>query len=309
MGITGAIRGGVAALPTTRGGFTPAGWAAFAACTLIWGSTWLVIKSQLGEVPPSWSVTWRFVTAALAMVVLCRVTGKSLRLTRGQHGFAMVFALLQFVLNFNLIYRAEQHLPSGLVSLAFAMLVVPNTLFGAVFLGQRVTGRFLAGAGIGIVGVALLVGHDMGASGGSTRLGMVLALLAVLCASAANILQASPAGRALPMEAGLAWAMGYAGIGNAVFAWGVSGPPQFDFSPGYVAGVAYLGIFASALAFQLYYRLIREVGPGQAAYNGVVVPVVAMALSTLFEGYDWSLPAVIGGSMALAGLVIALRAR
>ncbi|WP_310496952.1 EamA family transporter [Sandarakinorhabdus sp.] len=293
-------------------GLSPRGWAAFIGCTLIWGSTWLVIKTQLGVVPPSWSVTWRFLLGGLVMTALCLARGRSLALSPRQHGFALLIAVMQFVLNFNLVYRAEQSLTSGLVSLSFALLLVPNTLLAAAFLGQKVTLRFVLGSLIGIAGVSLLFAHDFfmpGASAGVIATGLGLAMGGVMCASIANVLQGSSAGRNQPLEAGLAWSMLYGAGINAVVATAVSGPPVFDASPGYVAGLAYLGIVASAVAFSLYYMLIKEMGPGRAAYNGVVVPVVAMGLSTVFESYQWTPLAALGAVLALSGLVIALRGK
>lgn len=284
----------------------------FGIVTLIWGSTWLVIKTQLGVVPVSWSVTWRFLVAGLVMVGVCIAAGKPLRLSARGHGFALAIGVLQFSLNFNLVYRAEQHLTSGLVALTFALLIVPNAVLSAVFLGARITPQFAIGSGLGIAGLALVFARDIlapGANGGEIALGMGLAIAAVLCAGIANVMQASATGRAQPLEGGLAWGMFYGTAINAAFALWVSGPPVFDTSPLYIAGVAYLGIVASAVAFSLYYALIREIGAGKAAYTSVIIPLVAMLLSTLFEGYRWSALAVAGAVLALAGLVIALRSR
>ncbi len=297
-------------MATTEGRFTPLAWFAFIVCTLIWGSTWFVIRTQLGEVPPSWSVTWRFALGAAVMFGLCLVRGKSLRLTGRQHGFALLVAVSQFVLNFNLVYRSEQHLASGLVSLTFAFLLVTNTALSAVFLGQRVTGRFMIGSAIGLAGVALLFAPDLGKPGGEQMgLGLALAFGGVISASVANVLQATPQGRAMPLEAGIAWAMAWGALIDGAVAWAVSGPPVISTAPVYLAGLAYLGIAASAVAFNLYYILIRTVGAGPAAWNGVAVPVVAMALSTLLEGYQWTLTAVAGIALALIGLIIALKAK
>jgi drug/metabolite transporter (DMT)-like permease len=284
----------------------------FAIVTLIWGSTWLVIKTQLGAVPVSWSVTWRFLVAGTVMLSVCLVTGKRLRLSPQGHLFALLIGALQFCLNFNLVYRAEAHLTSGLVALTFALLIVPNAVLSALFLGARITPRFAIGSGLGIAGLALVFARDIfapGADGGEIALGMTLAVAAVLCAGVANVMQASAVGRAQPLEGGLAWSMFYGTAINASFAWVVSGPPVFDFSPLYIAGVAYLGIVASAVAFSLYYVLIRELGAGKAAYTSVIIPLVAMTLSTVFEGYRWSALAVAGAVLALAGLVVALRSR
>lgn len=284
----------------------------FAIVTLIWGSTWLVIKTQLGAVPVSWSVTWRFLVAGIVMVGVCLASGKRLRLSPRGHLFALAIGLLQFCLNFNLVYRAEVHLTSGLVALTFALLIVPNAVLSAIFLGARITPRFAIGSGLGIAGLALVFARDIfapGANGGEIALGMAFAGAAVLCAGIANVMQASQTGRAQPLEGGLAWAMFYGTVINASFAWATVGPPVFDTSPGYIAGVAYLGIIASALAFSLYYGLIREMGAGKAAYSSVIIPLVAMTLSTVFEGYRWSALAIAGAVLALIGLVVALRSR
>ena len=284
----------------------------FGIITLIWGSTWLVIKTQLGVVPASWSVTWRFLLAGLVMAAVCLATGKQLRLTPRGHLFALAIGLMQFSLNFNLVYRAEEHLASGLVALTFALLIIPNTALSAIFLGSRITPRFAIGSLLGIAGLVLVFARDLlapNADGGEIGLGLALAVAAVLCAGVANVAQATQVGRRQPLEPGLAFAMAYGTIINAAVAWALTGPPVFDPSPAYIAGVAYLGIIASALAFSLYYTLIREIGAGKAAYTSVIVPLVAMGLSTAFEGYRWSALAVAGALLALAGLVVALRSR
>ena len=94
-----------------------------------------------------------------------------------------------------------------------------------------------------------------------------------------------------------------------MFAWITAGPPVIDTSPRQLAGVFYLAVVGSVLTFPLYFMLIRDWGPGKAAYNGVAVPVVAMALSTLFEGYRWSALAAGGAVLAMVGLLIALSGR
>ena len=284
----------------------------FGIVTLIWGSTWLVIKTQLGVVPASWSVTWRFMLAALVMAGVCLVAGKPLRLSRTGHLFALAIGLMQFSLNFNLVYRAEEHLASGLVALTFALLIIPNAILSAMFFGVRITPGFAVGSLLGIAGLTLVFARDLlapGANGGEIGLGLSLAVAAVLCAGIANVMQAGKTGRAQPLEPGLAFAMAYGTVINGVFAWAMTGPPAFDPSPGYIAGIAYLGIVASAVAFSLYYTLIREIGAGKAAYTSVIVPLVAMGLSTAFEGYRWSPLAVAGALLALSGLVVALRSR
>jgi drug/metabolite transporter (DMT)-like permease len=284
----------------------------FLLITLIWSSTWIVIKDQLGIVHPTWSVTYRFVIAAAAMFAWAAASGASLGIGRRGHILAALFGVPQFCLNFNFVYAAEHHVTSGLVATVFALLMVPNSALAWLFLKQKVSWSFVAGSAIACAGVALLFLQEIRASPVGTEqvmLGIGLTVLGVLSASAANILQASRGATAWPLASLLAWGMVYGILANALLAWTVAGPPEIEARPAYWLGLLYLGLFASALAFPLYFAVMRAVGPGKAAYSSVLVPIIAMLLSTLFEGYRWSALAVAGGLLALAGLVIALRSR
>jgi drug/metabolite transporter (DMT)-like permease len=278
---------------------------------LIWGSTWLVIKDQIGSVPPSWSVTWRFIAAAIGMSVLALVRRESLRISAAGLKVAALLGLLQFVMNFQFVYRAEHHLTSGIVAVFFALLVVPNALMAWVVLRQPVTREFIGGSLVAGVGIALLLLHEyrMAPPEGQVLTGIALTTAALFSASAANVLQASPMARHVAMVPMLSWAMLIGAVLDGVFAWAVEGPPQFDPRLGYVFGVLYLGIVGSVVTFPLYFRLLQRLGAGRGAYNGVLVPVVAMLLSTVFEGYRWSVLALAGSALAMVGLVLALRAR
>jgi drug/metabolite transporter (DMT)-like permease len=282
----------------------------FALVTLIWGSTWIVIRDQIGVVPPTWSVTYRFIIAAAAMFAFAAATGASLRIGREGHVLAILVGIPQFFLNFNFVYAAEHYVTSGLVAVVFALLLVPNSALSMLFLKHRMTGRFLLGSSVAIAGVVLLFLQELRASGahpGNIVLGIGLTILGLLSASVANILQATDRLRARPISAMLAWAMTYGVLANAVTAFILYGPPTIEYRAGYWAGLAYLGLLASALSFTFYFGIIRVIGPAKAAYSSVLVPILAMGLSTVFEGYHWSRLAVAGGLLALAGLVIALR--
>ncbi|HEY0445117.1 MAG TPA: DMT family transporter [Allosphingosinicella sp.] len=284
----------------------------FAIVTLIWGSTWLVIKDQLGTVPPTWSVAYRFIIAAAAMFVYARVSGASLRIGREGHVLAALFGLPQFFLNFNFVYAAEHYITSGVVAVVFALLLVPNSALSWLFLKHPVGKRFAIGSTVAIAGVAMLFVQEMRtgtAAPAEVLIGIGLTLLGVLSASVSNIMQASQRLRARPISSMLAWGMLYGVIANTVFAFAVYGPPVVEYRLGYWAGLLYLGLAASALAFTFYFGIIRAVGPGRAAYSSLLVPIIAMGLSTAFEGYRWSVLAVAGGVLALAGLFIALQAR
>jgi drug/metabolite transporter (DMT)-like permease len=163
-----------------------------------------------------------------------------------------------------------------------------------------------------MAGVALLFVRELrldpGAAG-RTLAGLALTGAAILSASCANVLQASTAAKRYPVAPSLAVAMLGGAALDAALAWSLSGPPVVEWRWGYWAGILYLGLFASAAAFTLYFGILRMIGPAKAAYSSVIVPVIAMALSTVFENYRWSWLAAAGAALTAAGLVAALSAR
>ena len=282
----------------------------FGLVTLIWGSTWIVIRDQLGAVPPSWSVTYRFGVAAIAMFLIVALRREPLMLRGRAWGFAVLLGVAQFGFNFNFVYRAEAFITSGLVAVLFALLIVPNTLLGRVFLGTAIERRFVFGGGIALLGVAMMIVHEVGAAErglAAVLAGTGLTLAGVLSASAANVMQGSTLARSQPMVAMVAWAMLFGTLANAAFALATSGAPVWETRAGYWAGVVYLGVIGSAVTFPLYFGIIRAVGPGPAAWSGVLVPIIAMGFSTLLEGYVWSPLSIAGGLIALTGMMVALR--
>ncbi len=292
--------------------FTPRNFAAFLLVSIIWGGTWLVIRDQIASVPASWSITYRFVIAALGMFALAAIRGETLRLAPGGLRWALLLGVFQFTLNFGFVYNAESYITSGLVAVMFALLVVPNAIFGKLLLGQRITGEFVLGSAIATVGVALLFAHEWRSSPATLEqvlLGAALTVGGILSASAANITQAMEGAKKQPFLALLAWSMTAGVVINSVFAFVSAGPPQFDPRPSYTLGILYLGIAGSVVTFPLYYGLVRKVGAGQAAYSSVVVPVVAMVLSTLFEGFKWAPLPAAGAVITLIGMVVAMRGR
>lgn len=284
----------------------------FLLVALIWGSTWFVIKGQIGEgVSAHWSVAWRFAIATPAMVLLALAMRLPLAMPRRAHGLALAMGLLQFCGNYTFVYQAELHLTSGIVALLIGLMLVPNAVLGRIWLGQPITPRFVAGSAIAIAGIALLLVNEARVAplDGNVALGAALALLAMLAASIANVIQAGPAGRDVPLVSLLAWAMLYGTLIDGGLAWALDGPPVLPREAAYWLGTAYLALIGSVVTFPLYFGLVRQLGAGRAAYNGVLVVVVAMVISTLLEGYRWTPLAIAGAVLSMAGLVVALRAR
>lgn len=284
----------------------------FAIFTLVWGTTWLVIRGQLGSVAPQWSVTYRFAIAALAMAAVTVAQGHSLSPSRGLLRCAAILGFCQFCINFNAVYLAERFITSGLVATVFAILLIPNTLLGWAVLGQRPSRRFALAAVVAVAGVALLFVHELHSHPTNARTilaGIGMTLVGLLGASAANVYQATAGPRRFPLPVLLSWAMSIGSLFDAAIAWAMTGPPTLDPRGEYWAGLLYLALAASVLCFSLYFPFIRRYGAGRAAYSSVMVPIIAMTLSTLFEAYRWTPLAGAGVALALGGMVMALAGR
>lgn len=284
----------------------------FVIVSLIWGSTWLVIRDQLGTVPASWSVCYRFAVAAAGMFLLSVVSRQSLRIDANGMKWALLLGLMQFTLNFNFVYAAEHHITSGLVAVIFALLIVPNALLGKWWLGREFSRNFIMGSLVASAGVALLMVQEYRVApvgGHEVLIGTGLTLAAVLCASVSNVMQVAPSVSRYPTTTMLAWSMLWGALFNATWSLINHGPPVIELRSGYLGGVLYLGIIGSVVTFPLYFDLIRRIGPGKAAYTSVLIPVVAMLLSTLFEGYQWTVLAASGAILATLGLALAMRTR
>jgi drug/metabolite transporter (DMT)-like permease len=277
--------------------------------TAIWGSTWIVIRGQLGTVPPQWSVAYRFIIAAAAMALISAAKGDKLRLGRGGLAAAAFLGFTQFCINFNAVYLAERHITSGVVATVFALLLIPSSLMGWAFLGQRPTRRFAWSSLVAVAGIALLFVHELRANAASTAqivAGIGVTLIGMVGASVANVVQARPEIRRFPLFPLLAWSMAAGAAIDAAFAFALAGPPSFDPRPAYWAGLLYLALAASVLTFSLYYPVVRRIGPAKAAYSSVLVPIIAMGFSTWLENYRWTSLTVGGAVLALGGMAAAL---
>src|SRR5574341_1214672 len=122
----------------------------------IWGTTWLAITFQLGVVAPEVSVVWRFGLASLLLLGWCVARGIPLRFALRDHLSFVLLGLLLFGANYVLVYRSEAHLTSGLVAVLSALMVFWNLLGARLFFGTSAPRAVVAGAVLGVAGVALL---------------------------------------------------------------------------------------------------------------------------------------------------------
>jgi drug/metabolite transporter (DMT)-like permease len=202
------------------------------------------------------------------------------------------------------------YLTSGLVAVLFGLLIVPNVLLSRLFLGTQSSWRFLVGVGVALLGVIMMVAHEARISDEDSDFvlfGLLLTFGGIMGASVSNIMQATRFAKQQDIIVLIAWAMFWGALFDAFLAWVTVGAPVWDARPSYLGGILFLAVMGSVVAFPLYFGIIRQVGAGPAAWSSVLIPVIAMGLSTLFEGYQWTALAAGGAALVLAGLVIALK--
>lgn len=276
---------------------------------LVWGSTWIGIKYQLGSVEPIVSVIYRFGLAAILLVLFCKLKGLSLKFTVKEHLFMALLGMFLFSLNYWLVYLAEIHLTSGLVAVLFSSIVFFNMALGTIFLGSPLEKKLIIGALSGIAGLLLIFMPEIKSFHLADKgvLGLVLGFSSVLLASFGNIISARNTKKNIPVIQANAFGMGYGTLVLILIALCLGKEFTFSFSLPYVSSLVFLSVFGSIIAFGCYLTLIGSIGPDKASYAIMVVPVVALIISSFVEGYVWNFFSIAGLFLVLGGNFLALR--
>jgi drug/metabolite transporter (DMT)-like permease len=275
---------------------------------LIWGSTWLAIEFQLGVVPPTLSIVYRFTLAAGFLWLYTSLRRLPMRFSLRQHAFMALQGFFLFSLNYILVYLAEGYLTSGLVAIIFSSIVIINALFSATLLKDSFRLRVLLGGLVGLFGLVLVFWPELKSFGlsSSRALGLVLALCAMLSASLGNIVAAYNQRSGLPVLQSNTLGMTYGTTFTILLVVFQGTALTFDPSASYILSLVYLALFGSVIAFGTYLTLLGRIGPDRAAYVHILYQIVALALSTVFEDLSWNLLGVFGVLLILVGNVIAV---
>ncbi len=276
---------------------------------LIWGSTWLGIKFQLGTVEPLVSVVYRFSLAAVILLAWCRITRLNMRFSLKNHGFMAMQGALLFGFNYWLFYVAELHLTSGLAAVIFSTVLVMNMVNGFLFLKTPFDVRVIAGGALGLVGILMVfrpevAGFHLG-DGGVT--GVLLAFAATYMASLGNIISARNQKQGVPVIQTNAYGMTYGAVFMFLVVLFMGKSLTFVVSFAYIGSLIYLAVFGSIVAFGCYLSLIGRIGADRAAYATLIFPIVALVISTIWENYHWTLESVTGVLLILSGNLFMLK--
>jgi len=250
----------------------------------------------------------RFALAALILFAWCFAKGLPLRFSRVEHLFIAMQGVFLFAVNYLLFYLAELQITSGLAAVVFSTIVVMNLINGRLFLGTPIEVKVLVGGAFGMAGLVLLFWPDLAATdfSGPVVVGMLLSFAATYLASLGNILSARNQRCKLPVVQTNAFGMAYGSACMAIVVLVCGTSITIDLAAPYLASLVYLALFGSVIAFGCYLSLVGRIGAGRAAYATLLFPVVALGLSTIWEGYSWTLPGVCGIVLILFGNSLAM---
>ena len=276
---------------------------------LIWGSSWLAIKYQLGAVDPMVSVAYRFLLASALSWLYCHFSGRLMHYSLRDHGFMFLQGVSLFAINYWLFYLSELTLASGLAAVIFSTIVVMNMMNGVLFLKNRLELRVVLGAGMGLFGIILVFWPEVTdfESGNENLFAVFLAVLATLLASLGNIASARNQRKGIPVVQANTFGMTYGALLMLFLSWATGRAFTFEVTLPYVSSLVFLSFFASIIAFWTYLTLLGRVGVERAAYATLIFPIVALGFSTVFEDYQWTASAGIGILLILAGNLLILK--
>ncbi|THD40214.1 EamA family transporter [Pantoea sp. R102] len=280
----------------------------YLAVVLIWGTTWIAIflQQQAADTPVLVAVFWRFLFASLTMLVLLRLLKRLRTLDARDHLFCLLQGGCVFGFNFVCFYHAAAMISTGLESVIFSMAVLYNALNSWIFFRQRPPFRLLPAATLGLGGIVALFWQDIQSAHVAPQLlsGVGLSALGTLGFSFGNMISTRHQHRQRDVLTTNSYAMLYGALIMALLALvnGDALAPALNLQ--WLGAMSYLALFGSVLGFGAYFTLVGRIGASQAAYSTLLFPLVALTLSTLYEGYQWHSNAIVGLVMILAGNMV-----
>jgi len=288
-----------------------ANWQLFTLCVLIWGTTWFAITFQVGQMAPEVSVAARFVLAGIVVLALCVVHRQPLRFSLARHLRLALQGSLMFGVSYICVYRAEQHVVSGLVAVGYSGSPLVAGLGAWWLFGLRVTRRFLFGGVLGLTGIAVIFWPEFGhaANGHETFIGLAFLVTAVLLSTVGSLSASRNSSRGMPFWPSLGFAMLYGAATCALVALVLGRSFVLPASLSWWLSLLYLALAGSVLTFACFLTLQDRIGPGPTGSIGVMTPLIALLVSMAFEDFRPDAFTFSGAALAVSGNLLMLGRR
>jgi drug/metabolite transporter (DMT)-like permease len=281
----------------------------FSICVLVWGSTWIAITFQLGEVAPEMSVGYRFLLASALLFAYCRWRGLALRFGLKQHGDFALLGAAMFGVGYILVYYAESYIVSGMVAVGFSVSPMINMLAARLFFRTRMTLHVALAALFGVAGIVCVFWPEFGRLSVSrnAELGALFTLLSVFASAAGSMVAMRNQKFGYDTWSSMAWGMLYGGALALLIGLALGRPLSITPSASYLLALLYLSLFGSIITFACYLTLIARIGAARTAYIGVMAPILALVISFCFENFAWTWLTSLGVALSVIGNIVMLR--
>jgi len=275
---------------------------------LIWGSTWFAIEFQLGQVAVEISLVYRFALAGLFILTISKIRGLPLKFTILQHGYIALLGLFNFSLNYFFLYLAQNYMSSAMASISFSMLLLVNIINNRLFFGKKIAAKTYLGAAFGLLGISVLFWPEISQhrQTGISFAGLGLVFVGVIFASLGNMVSVRNSNHHLPVFQSSGWGMLYGTLFLLLIAIYKGTEFSISFESSYLISLAYLVFFGTIIAFYSYFYLLKSIGPEKASYSIVLFPAIAVILSSIFEGFNWTGYTITGFVLVALGNLIML---
>tara|TARA_B100001173_G_scaffold220397_1_gene190797 strand:+ start:25 stop:906 length:882 start_codon:yes stop_codon:yes gene_type:complete len=275
---------------------------------LCWAPTWYLIKFQLGYVDPLLSVFYRFIIASLIIFIFLFIKKKNLKFSINHHFWFLFFGICLYSVNYVFLYLSNTYLISAFPAVVFSTIVIMNILGETFYFKKKPSLKTLIGASIGMVGIIIIFNDEIFSFSfdKGAHIGLFLALIGSFFASTGNMIHQRNLNNNFPSIQTIAYAMFYGSIITFLITQIRGTELMFEYSLSYISSLFYLSIFGSVFAFIYYLKLIENVGPGRAGYIAVVMPVIALIISTIFEKLKWQTDLIIGLPILIIGAVLVI---
>lgn len=261
---------------------------------IAWGSGYVVTRQLLPADAPLWGGVLRALPAGLLVLLLAR------RLPRGSWWWrSLVLGTLNVGGFFVLVYVAGQRLPSSLAATLMSLSAACMLLFAWLLLHRRPRWAAVAGAAMGLVGVAIMLGFD---AEGADPWG-VAASLGAMVASSIGFVLTTRWGADVPALPMTAWQLIAGSVVLLPVAVLVEGAPP-ALTPGSALGFAYLTVVATAVAYVAWFAGLRRLSPGAVGVIGLLNPVTGVVLGVAVAGEAFGMPQLMGVALVLGGIAL-----
>jgi len=281
----------------------------FISTLICWSPTWYLIKFQFGVVDPLISIFYRFFIASIIVFIFLILSKKKMSFNLHQHLSFLLLGVTLFSLNYIFFYLANTYLISGIVTIAFSTILIMNILGERIYFKIKSSKETLFAAGFGIVGILIIFGNELlnFKLEDKTHIGIILSFIATFWASTGNLIHQKNSKDKIPFVQSIAYGMLYGSIFTLIVAKFRGAELLFDDSFSYISSLLYLSIIGSVLAFYLYLKLLESIGSARAGYIGVIMPIIALIISTIFEGLQWTNNLIFGLPVLIFGCVLILK--